>query len=83
MSHKYDAAELKNKAASSGLNLNDDQIRTLAEGRELPVSELRLSENRVAAAEGGCQGIKIIDLGGGCGIYIWGFPPKIGVCCQG
>ncbi len=82
MSHKYnDAAGLKDKAASSGLNLNDNQIRTLAEGGEIPVSDLRFSEK--AAVGGGCQGIKIIDLGGGCGVYIWGFPPMIGVCCQG
>jgi hypothetical protein len=56
--------------------LSDDEATQLAARKTVSVSQGKLQ------ALGGCSGIKIVDLGHGCGLYLNPFPPSINVCCE-
>jgi hypothetical protein len=62
-----DGLRIKEAASKVGLSLTDDQLESLSRGE--PV-QLR-----------GCNGIKIVDLGGGCALY-WNPPFGVSVCCK-
>lgn len=77
---KYTDAQVREAVQSTNLNLTDDEVRKLIAGDTV---ELKQSTGKEAVrAAGNCSGIKIADLGGGCGLYLIPFPPQVRVCCE-
>jgi hypothetical protein len=75
---KPNAQQIGEAAAKAGLRLSSEDVTRLDHGQ--PVG---LKQEHVAAPAGrGCSGIKLVDLGGGCGLYFTPFPPQISVCCE-
>lgn len=77
---KPTAEQIKRAAESAQLSISDEDAKKLENGGSVRLEEASSALNADAAA--GCSGIKIVDLGGGCGIYLNPFPPSINVCCQ-
>ena len=73
---QLNADEIRATAKRAGLTLTDDEAAQLAARKTVPVSQGKLQ------ALGGCSGIKIVDLGHGCGLYLNPFPPSVNVCCE-
>jgi hypothetical protein len=71
------AKAIREAARTAQLNLTEDDANKLEMGNSVTIDA-----TRVQAALAGCSGIKIVDLGGGCGLYLTPFPPSISVCCQ-
>jgi hypothetical protein len=77
---KPGAEQIGHAATKAGFRLSAGDVKELEAGRPVPVAA---SQVNVPAAAAGCSGIKIADLGGGCGLYFTPFPPMVSVCCQG
>ena len=75
---KFTAADIKAATAKAPFQLSDAEVARLVEGKVVPLTDAHLR----AMTAPTCSGLKIIDLGGGCGVYINIFPPSINVCCQ-
>lgn len=74
------AEQIKKAAKSAQLSISDEDAKKLESGGSVRLEEASSAPKATAAT--GCSGIKIVDLGGGCGIYFNPFPPSINVCCQ-
>jgi hypothetical protein len=72
-------AAIKAAIEKSGLNLAPQDIAQLEQGRQVLLAASSLKSTTV---QGGCSGLKIIDLGNRCGLYINLFPPTVYVCCE-
>lgn len=70
------AKEIKEAANRANFSLTDDEVAKLERGETVSVQQTKVQTVR------GCSGIKIVDLGGGCGLYLNPFPPSISVCCE-
>jgi hypothetical protein len=69
------AKGIKEAAEKAQLSLTDEQASKLEKGESIKLEAAKIK------TLGGCSGIKIVDLGGGCGLY-YNFPAGISVCCQ-
>jgi hypothetical protein len=76
---KPTAEQIKKAAESAQLSISAEDAKRLENGENVKLEE---SGNMMTAAAGGCSGIKLVDLGGGCGLYLNPFPPSVSVCCQ-
>ena len=77
---KPKAEQISSAAGKAGLRLSPDDVKRLEAGEVVSIDAQKVP----AAASAGCSGIKLVDLGGGCGLYFIPFPvPQISVCCQG
>jgi hypothetical protein len=77
---KPSATDIIAAANKVGVTLLHDDAVKLANGGQLSPDRFTQSK-RFEADAPTCSGIKIIDLGGGCGLYL-NFPAMISVCCQ-
>lgn len=77
---KPTAEQIKSAAESAQLSISTEDVKRLENGESVKLEE---SSNVMKATNAnGCSGIKIADLGGGCGLYLIPFPPQISVCCE-
>ena len=67
---------IRTGSESAGVFLNAEDAARLEKGENVPLRP------DLIKSLGGCSGIKIVDLGHGCGLYLNPFPPSINVCCQ-
>lgn len=72
------ADQIKRAAESAQLSLTDEEAKKLEGGGSIRLEE---SADNIRTVRG-CSGIKIVDLGRGCGIYLIPFPPQVTVCCE-
>ena len=77
MAARPKANDIQTKASALGISLSEAEAAQLEQGDNVPLKEQAIG----TAAAAGCSGIKIADLGGGCGLYLIPFPPQISVCC--
>ncbi|MFL5614819.1 MAG: hypothetical protein ACJ796_14245 [Gemmatimonadaceae bacterium] len=70
------ADQIRQASKRGGLNFSDADINRLASGEQVT-----LRSEHVSAA-GKCSGVKIVDLGNNCGLYVNLFPPTVTVCCE-
>jgi len=76
MPQRPNADQIRQAAQRAGLRLNDTDINHLATGSAVSLQPAHI------APQATCSGIKIIDLGNKCGLYVNAFPPTITVCCE-
>jgi hypothetical protein len=74
------ANEIQRAARAAGLNLSQADAEKLARREQVTLTAEHASKAEAAAA-GQCEGIKIINIGNNCGIYLIPFPPRIHFCC--
>jgi hypothetical protein len=73
------AEEIRSAVSQAGLDLSDDDLRQLADGQDVDLTE----QHAAAATRGGrCEGIRIFKINERCGIYLQLNPPRIQVCCD-
>lgn len=69
------AQRIKEAAEIVNLSLTAEEAAKLESGESL-----KLDEGMIKPLAK-CKGLRIIDLGGGCGVYL-SFPWSISVCCE-
>ena len=73
---KHTAKQIQEAVKEFGVELSDDEAQKLIDG-----TNVDLDQARIKSTSGRCEGIRIKDLGDGCGLYY--IPPfQISYCCE-
>ena len=84
---RHSLDDLKKAANDLGIDLSDEEAKKMIDGSKIDLDQTRIDGSKIdldqtrVAASPPCEGMKVKDLGRGCGIYY--IPPlTISYCCN-